>query len=153
MDLIERTFQREGSLYIACNDRNAFFTSDAVGNYNLWSCQKVCEALTFLLDNIYIRFGSKLYRQIVGIPMGTNCAPLVADLFLFCYERDFMLTLSEENQSGVIEAFNSTARYLDDPLNIDNNFFDSMVNRIYPSELQLNKANVSDAEASFLDLH
>ena len=57
---IERTFQREGSLYIACNDRNAFFTSDAVRNYNLWSCQKVCEALTFLLDNIYIRFGSKL---------------------------------------------------------------------------------------------
>ena len=59
VDLIERTFQREGSLYIACNDKNAFFTSDAVRNYNLWSCQKVCEALTFLLDNIYIRFGSK----------------------------------------------------------------------------------------------
>ena len=85
--------------------------------------------------------------------MGTNCAPLVADLFLFCYERDFMLSLSEDNQSGVIEAFNSTSRYLDDILNIDDNFFDSMVNRIYPSELQLNKANVSDAEASFLDLH
>ena len=48
VDLIERTFQREGSLYIACNDRNAFFTSDSVRNYNLWSCQKVCEALTFL---------------------------------------------------------------------------------------------------------
>ena len=47
-------------------------------------------AQSFLLDNIYIRFGTKLYRQIVGIPMGTNCAPLVADLFLFCYERDFM---------------------------------------------------------------
>ena len=58
-----------------------------------------------------------------------------ADLFLFCYERDFMLSLSEDNQSGVIEAFNSTSRYLDDLLNIDNNFFDSMVNRIYPSEL------------------
>ena len=152
MDLIERIFHREGSLYTACNDRNAFFTSDAVRNYNLWSCQKVCEALTFLLDNIYIRFGSKLYRQIVGIPIGTNCA-LVADLFLFCYERKFMLSLSEDNQSGVIEAFNSSSWYLDDLLNIDNNFFDSMANRIYPSELQLNKANVSDAEASFLDLH
>ena len=152
-DLIDKIFQREGFLYIACNDKNAFFTSDAVRNHNLWSCQKVCEALTFLLDNIYIRFCSKLYRQIVGIPMGTNCAPLVADLFLFCYERDFMLSLSEDYQSDVIEAFNSTSRYLDDLLNIDNNFFDSMVNRIYPSELQLNKANVSDTEASFLDLH
>ena len=132
MDLIERTFKRKGSLYIACNDKNAFLTSDAVRNYNLRSCQKVCEALTFLYDNIYIKFCSKLlYRQIVGIPMGTNGAPLVADLFSFCYERDFMLSLSKDNQSDVIEAFNSTSRCLDDLLNIDNNFFDSMVNRIY----------------------
>ena len=57
MDLIERIFQTEGFLYIACNNRNAFFTSEAVRNYNLWSCQKVCEDLTCLLDNIYIRFG------------------------------------------------------------------------------------------------
>ena len=96
MDLIERTFQREGSLNIACNDKNASFTSDAVRNYDLWSCQKVCEDLTFLSDNIYIRFGSKLYRQIVGIPMGTNSASLVADPILFCYERDFMLTSLSE---------------------------------------------------------
>ena len=58
-----------------------------------------------------------------------------------------------ENQSDVVEAFSSTSRYLDDLLNIENNFFDSMVNHIYPSELQLNKANLSDTEASFLDLH
>ena len=84
--------------------------------------------------------------------MRTNCAPLLL-IYFFCNERDFMLSLSEDNQSEVIEAFNSTSRYLDDLSNIDNNFFDSMVNRIYPSELQLNKTNVSDAEASFLDLH
>ena len=64
-----------------------------------------------------------------------------------------MLSLSENNQSDVIEAFDSTFLYLDDLLNIDNNFFDSMVNRIYPSELQLNKANAPDAEASFFYLH
>ena len=84
----------------------------------------MCEALTFLLENIYRRFGSKLYRQLVGIPVGTYCASLVADLFLFCYERDFMLSLSDDNQSEVIEAFNSTSRYLDDLLNIDNYFFE-----------------------------
>ena len=64
-----------------------------------------------------------------------------------------MLSLSEDNQSDVIEAFNSSSRYLDDLLNIDKYFFDNMVNRIYPSELESNKANVSDTEASFLDLH
>ena len=62
----------------------------------------------FLLDNIFIRFGSKLYKQIVGIPMGTNCARLVADLFLFCYERYLILSLSNNNQADVVEAFNST---------------------------------------------
>ena len=110
--------------------------------------------LSFLLDNIYIRFGTKLYKQIVGIPMGLNCAPLVADLFLFCYERDFMKDLSSDNQADVIKAFNSTSRYLDDLLIfIDNPYFEGMVNQIYPSELGLNKANTSDTEAPFLDLH
>ena len=113
-ELIEQTFNREGSLYLACNDKNAFFTSEQPRRYKLWSCQKMCDALHYLLDNIFIRFGSKLYRQIVGIPMGTNCAPLVADLFLLCYERDFMLSLSDNNQADIIEAFNSSSRYLDD---------------------------------------
>ena len=85
--------------------------------------------------------------------MGTNCAPLVADLFLYCYERDFMDSLNHDNQAGVIEAFNYTSRYLDDLLNIDNPYFEGMVNQIYPSELQLNKDNISDTEAPFLDLH
>ena len=88
-----------------------FFTSEQPKRYKLWSCQKMCDALHYLLDNIFIRFGSKLYRQIVGIPMGTNCAPLVADLFCFFYQRDFMLSLSDNNQfeTDIIEAFNSTS--------------------------------------------
>ena len=106
IDLIERTFQREGSPYLVCNDRNAFFTSEKPKKYHAWSCKNVCDALTFLLDNIFIRFVTKLYRQVVGIPMGTNCAPLVADLFLFCYERDFMMFLSDDKQADVIDAFN-----------------------------------------------
>ena len=56
-------------------------------------------------------------RQVVRIPMGTNCVPLVADLFLFCYERDFMMSLSDDKQADVIDAFNTTSRYLDDILN------------------------------------
>ena len=113
----------------------------------------VCEALVYLLDNIFIRVGTKLYRQIIGIPVVTNRAPLVADLFLFYYERDFMKSLSPENQADIIEAFNSTLRYIDDLLNIDNIYFEQMVNRICPAELQLNKANSSDTEAPFLDLN
>ena len=61
----------------------------------------------YILDNIYIRFGTKLYGQIVGIPMRTNCGSLVAYMFLFCHERDFMSSLSDDNQSDIMEAFNS----------------------------------------------
>ena len=85
--------------------------------------------------------------------MGTNCAPLVADLFLFCYERDFMLSLSDNNQTDIIEAFNSTSRYIDDLLNIDNPYLEQMVGQIYPTELHSNKAKSSDNEAPFLDLN
>ena len=138
--MIERALcKKKGKLYLGCNIKKAFFTSaDHYRGYHLWSCQNVCDALSFLLDNIYIRFGTKLYRQIVGIPMVTNGAPLVADLFLFCYERDFMKDLSSDNQADLIKAFNSTSRYLDDLLNIDNPYFEGMVNQIYPPELQPN---------------
>ena len=85
--------------------------------------------------------------------MGTNCAPLVAYLSLFCYERDFMMSLSDDKQADVIDAFNTTSRYLDDIFNINNVHFDNMVSQIFPSELQLNKANTPDTETAFLDLH
>ena len=71
--------------------------------------------------------------------MGTNCVPLVADLFLFCYERDYMIYLSDDNQADIIDAFNTTSRYLDDILNINNAYFDNMESQIYPSELHLIK--------------
>ena len=82
-----------------------------------------------------------------------NQCIIVADLFLFCYERDFMKSPTKEKRYDLIDAFNSTSRYLDDLLNIDNIHFEHMVHRIYPTELQLNKANASDTEAAFLDLH
>ena len=85
--------------------------------------------------------------------MGTTCARLVVDLFLFCYERDCMMSLSDEKQGDVIDAFNTTSRYLDDLLNINNVYFDNMASQIYTSELHLNKVNISDTEAAFLDLH
>ena len=103
----------------------------------------MCDAIHYLLDNIFIRFGSKSYRQIC----------LLQICFLFCYERDVMLSLSDNNQTDIIEAFNSTSRYLDDLLNIDNPYFEQVVGQIYPTELQINKANSSDTEAPFLDLN
>ena len=112
---------------------------------------EVCEALTFLLDNIYIRCGCKLCRQILGIPMGTNCAPLVADLFFCSVMRE--TSCCPFRRIINLMVLRLSILLLGILLNIDNNLFDSMVNHIYPSKLQLNKANESDTAVSFLDLH
>ena len=106
--------------------------------------------LFYSLADLYVyRFGTKLYRQIVGIPMCTNCAPFVADLFLFYCERDFMTSLPDVKQAEIIEAFKSTSRYQ----NIDNPYVEGIVNRIYPPELQLKKVHTSYTEAPMLELH
>ena len=84
-------FGGEGSLYLACNDRSALFTSEKPKKF---SCTVLLKCL--FVDNIFNRVGTKLYRQVVGILKGTNCAPVVADLFLFCYERDFMMFHSDD---------------------------------------------------------
>ena len=139
-EIIEHTFNREGSLH---------FTSEQPKGYNLWPCQKVCNALHDLLDYTFIRFGSKLYRQIVGIPMGSNCAPFVADYFLF---RSEGIYFSDNNQFDVIEEFNSLSRYLNGFLNNINPYFEQMVGQIYSTALQLNNANSFDTRSPSLDL-
>ena len=85
-----------------------------------------------------------VYQQIVGIPMGTNCTPLIADLFLYCYERDFMSNLQKSKRFNLVDKFNDTSRYLADIFTIDNPAFAEHITDIYPRELQLNKANTSD---------
>ena len=83
--------------------------------------------------------------------MSTNCAPLVADLL--CFERDFMLSISDNNQADIFEAFKFKLdlRYLDDLLNIDNPYLEQRVCHIYPTELKLNKANSLDTEVLFFE--
>ena len=88
------------------------------------------------------------YKSLV-FRIGTKCAPLVADLLLFYNERDFMTSLSDDNQADIIEAFTSTSRYLGDLIDIDNPYSEVMVDQIYPPEQKLNTANTSDTEAPF----
>ena len=88
---------------------------------------------------IYVQFDSMVYQQIVGIPI---YAPLISDLFLNCYERDFMLNILQFTWFDLIYKFKYTYRYLDDIFTIDNHEFAEHISDIYPREHQLNKANV-----------
>ena len=103
------------------------------------------------MKNIYVQFEGMVYQQIVGIPMGTNCAPIIADLFLFCWERDFMSNLHKSKQYDLIDLLNDTSRYLEEIFTIDNpEFQEKNIPDICQTALQLNKANTSDKETSLL---
>ena len=78
------------------------------------------------MENIYVQFDGMVYQEKVGIPVGTNCAPLIADLFLYCYERDFMSDLQKLKRFDLIDMFNDTSRYFDDIFTIDNPEFENI---------------------------
>ena len=96
--------------------------------------------LEFLIDNIFVSFGGKLFQQVVGIPMGTNCAPLLADLFVYSYE--FLQKLVKDKKMHEARAFNFTYRYTDDVLSINNSRFAEFLPLIYPPELEVKEATI-----------
>ena len=144
LSLVNWCFNRESQSYLCTSLKAGFFSNKKYDSYRCWSCAELCEAFTFLMENIYVQFDGMVYQQILEIPMGTNCAPLIADLFLHCYERDFMSDLQKSKRHDLIDMFNDTSRYLDDIFTIDNPEFEKYIPDIYPAELQLNKANTSD---------
>ena len=109
--------------------------------------------LEFLIDNKFVIFGGRVVQQTVGIPMGTNCAPLLADLFLYSYEVDFIQGLLRKNEKKLARSFNIKFRYIDDVLTLNNSGFGDFVDCIYPIELEIKDTTHTDTSASYLDLH
>ena len=109
--------------------------------------------LDFLIDNIFVTFGGAIFQQQVGIPMGTNCAPLLADLFLYSYETEFLQNLVKNKKIKDARSFNFTYRYIDDVLSINNPSFARWLPSIYPPELEIKETTETSCSASFLDLH
>ena len=118
--------------------------------YTYFSCRELCLAIDFLIDNIYVRFGSFVFRQVIGIPMGTNSAPLLADLFLHTFEYDFMVKTMKQDITKAIQ-FSNTFRYIDDLFSVNNLDFGNYISVIYPSELELKDTSTSSTEVCYLD--
>ena len=105
------------------------------------------------MDNIFVIFGGRVFQQTVSIHMGTSCGPLLADLFLYSHEVDFMHGLFKKNEKKLTRSFNFTLRYIDDVLSLNNSRFGDSVNRHYPIELEIKDTTNTDTSASYLDLH
>ena len=122
------------------------------GGDNLYTADQICRMVEFLIDNIFVKFGGCLFRQVIGIPMGTNCAPLLADLFLYSYESEFLDNMIRGGHRKLTRSFNLCYRYIDDLIVFNNKKFGDYVKEIYPSQLTVGKANKSDDLANYLDL-
>jgi hypothetical protein len=109
--------------------------------------------LEFLIDNIFGMFGGRAFQQTVGIPMGTNCCPLLTDKFLYSYEAYFIQGLLKKNEKKLVRSFNFTFRYIDDVLSLNNSRLGDCIGRIYPIELEIKDTTDTDRSASCVDLH
>ena len=107
-------------------------------------------AIDFLIDNIYVRFGSSVFRQVIGIPMGTNSAPLLAHLLLHTFEYDFMVKTMKQDITKAIQ-FSNTFRYIDHLFSVNNLNFGNCISAIYPSDLELKDTSTSSTEVCYLD--
>ena len=99
-----------------------------------------------------IGLGGQLFRQTVGIPMGKNCAPFLADLFLYSYENDFLEQLIKEGQRKLARFFSLSYRYYDDLISFSNTRFKKFISDIHPKELNISETTDANSVASYLDL-
>ena len=107
--------------------------------------------MEYLIDNIFVELGGRIFQQTIGIPMGTNFAPLLADLFLYSYEAEFVQSLLQAGKKHLAQQFNF--RYIDDVLSLKNTKFAEYLEFIYPCELEIKETTETAASSSYLDCY
>ena len=155
-DIIKSTFfHKNGSRrykFLVIHPLGNYFVREHTDSSNKYTEDDIIQMLNFLIDNIFVVFGGRVFQQTIGIPMGTNCAPLLADLFLYSYEAEYMQRLLSNKQKKLAACFNFTFRYIDDVLSLNNDAFDHHLHAIYPPELEIKETTESSESASYLDL-
>ena len=130
----------------------AYIVKEHSDSKNKYSEDDIIKMLEFQVDNIFVVFVGKVFQQIVGIPMGTNRVPLLADIFLYSYEAEFIQSLLSAGRKQLAFRFNFTYRYIDDVLSINNPEFENYLGQMYPVELEIKHSTESITSASYLDL-
>ena len=134
--------------HIKVGRNKSYFTSDPLNGDNKYTANDICK----MVDNVCVRFGGQLFRQMVGIPKGTNCAPLLADLFIYSYENEFLDKLVKEGKRKLARKFNLSYCYIDYHISSNNKRFKEFISDIYPKELTISETTESTSIASYLDL-
>ena len=148
--VIEQCFNADGRRFIRIGKSSASW-SRTRGNYS-WDKKQLISHINYLIDSIYVTCGDNLFRQVIGIPMGTDCAPFLANLFLYSFESEWMDSKLKKKEFDTVHKFNNCYRYIDDLLCINNDqTMDHVMSEIYPKELSLT-SDEAVLSANYLDL-
>lgn len=150
--VINQCFNVSDRRYIHIDKFRARWSRAKGKNNHSWSAEDLISHVNYLIDNIYVVCGNTLFRQVIGIPMGTDCAPFLANLFLYSYESEWMKQKRENKQFDILNKFRHCFRYIDDLLCINNDeLMDTVMTEIYPQELSLTSDDAT-VQANYLDL-
>ena len=148
--IVAKAFRGGTNQYISITKSGANWRKNA--QENCFSRERIYLMIDKIVDNSFFKFGEQVVLQKIGIPMGIDPAPQMANLYLHSYEADFMEKLAKEDYRKAIK-FNKTCRFIDDLETLNNDgILNEMKNRIYPVELTCNKENVGDKSATFLEM-
>ena len=135
--------------YIVVGYNSTYFVTNTSNAKNKYTDNDIIRMLDFLIDNIFVECGGVTFQQIIGTPMGKNCAPLLADLFLYSYEVEFIQTLMKSGKRHLAKSFCFTYRYIDDVLSINNPKFGDYLDIC---RIRIKYTTDADHHASYLDL-
>ena len=149
--IFQTVFNREGKEFINVNLQRAYFSSSGVKNCCSFRVTDMMEILEFILDNIFVKYGRKVFKQIVGIPIGLDSGQDIANLLLYSYESDYVDKTSKQDMV-LARKFNLCFRYLDDLFVGNFSSFKEHIYKIYPRELEIKPESNNTVEVSYLDL-
>ena len=144
-------FKREGKQFINVGYKEAYFSSRQNSRGCSFRLNDMIEILEFILDNIFVKFGNKIYKQVVGVPIGSDSGADIANLLLFSYESDYIEKVSKQN-INLARKFNTCYRYIDDLFVGNFDTFHEHIYKIYPRELLINPESNNPKDIAYLDL-
>ena len=152
---VNKVFEFKNKTFIIPNSFNkkAYFSNSKSNKNVAFSKEDLIECLTFLIDNSYVNINGVIYRQIIGIPMGTNSAPQIANIYLHVYEFLYISNLVELGDDESLEKLSNIFRYQDDLISFnDLGLLENILQDIYPREMIVNKTNISPCKCNYLDM-
>ena len=150
---VEKVFHMKGKKYLVTNSKYAYFSNRRGKSGLSFSSEELIRHVKFIVGNSYVCYKGKVYRQTVGIPMGTNCAPYLANIFLHVYEYSYIDNCIANGDSDIPIDLNGLFRYQDDCIVFnDNGTFQEHIEDIYPNEMTLKCTNLKPATCNYLDL-